>query len=310
MKRIQYHRYGGPDLMRLENFELAVPTADEVAVKVRFAAINPIDWKMRSGAMKIVTGNSFPRAMGMDLSGTVIAVGSDVTRFKPGDPVFGLARFKETGALAQAVLAKETALARKPEDVSFEDAACLGTPGATAWTGLIDKARLRAGQHVFVNGCAGAVGEATAQIARLRGAMVSGSCGAADMDRARRLGVQAVFDYRTTDVSKIRERFDVVYDTAATMTTAQGLGLLRKGGVFLDLNPSPGKFIGALFNRRLRPVVCTPNAAMLDSLARAARDENFRLPIGEIVPLSEAIALITALEAGRKVGGKSLVAMD
>ncbi|MBW8858236.1 MAG: hypothetical protein JF570_00465 [Caulobacter sp.] len=106
------------------------------------------------------------------------------------------------------------------------------------------------------------------------------------------------------------ERFDVVYDTAATMTTAQGLGMLRKGGVFLDLNPSPGKFIGALFNRRLKPVVCTPTAEMLDSLAQAARDESFRLPIGEIVPLSEAIALITALEAGRKVRGKSLVAMD
>ena len=130
------------------------------------------------------------------------------------------------------------------------------------------------------------------------------------MDRAKQLGVQTVFDYRTTEVSKIGERFDVVYDTAATLTTAQGLGLLRKDGVFLDLNPSPGKFIGAMFNRRLKPVICTPTAAMLDNLAQAARDENFRLPIGEVVPLSEAIALITALEAGRKVGGKSLVAMD
>jgi NADPH:quinone reductase-like Zn-dependent oxidoreductase len=310
MKRIQYHQYGGPDLMELEDFQLAAPAKDEVAVKVKFSAINPIDWKMRNGVMKIVTGKAFPRAMGMDLSGTVIAVGSEVTRFKPGDAVFGLARFKETGALAQAVLAKETALAKKPEDVSFEDAACLGTPGATAWTGLIDKAHLRAGQHVFVNGCAGAVGEASVQIARLHGAIVSGSCSARDMDRAKQLGVQTVFDYRATDVSKIGERFDVVYDTAATMTTAQGLAMLRKDGVFLDLNPSPGKFIGAMFNRRLKPVICTPTVQMLDSLAQAARDENFKLPIGEIVPLSEAIALITALEAGRKVRGKSLVAMD
>lgn len=309
MKRIQYHQYGGPELMRLEDFQLAAPAGDEVAVQVKFSAINPIDWKMRNGVMKIVTGKSFPRGMGMDLSGTVIAVGSDVTRFKPGDAVFGLARFKEAGALAQAVLAKETALAKKPEDVSFEDAACLGTPGATAWTGLIDKARLRAGQHVFVNGCAGAVGEATVRIARLHGALVSGSCSARDMDRAKQLGVQKVFDYRTTDVSTIGERFDVVYDTAATMTTAQGLGMLRKDGVFLDLNPSPGKFIGALFNRRLKPVICTPTAEMLDGLAQAARDEDFRLPIGDIVPLSEAIALITVLEAGQKVGGKSLVAM-
>ena len=310
MKRIQYHRYGGPDVMRLEDFQLAAPARDEVAVQVKFSAINPIDWKMRNGVMKIVTGKAFPRAMGMDFSGTVIAVGSEVTRFKPGDAVFGLARFKETGALAQAVLAKESALAKKPEDVSFEDAACLGTPGATAWTGLIDKAKLKAGQHVFINGCAGAVGEAAVQIARMRGALVSGTCGADSMDRARRLGVETVFDYRTTDVSEIGQRFDVVYDTAATMTTAQGMGLLRKDGVFLDLNPSPGKFVAAIFNRRLKPIVCTPRAEILDGLAADARDRGFRLPVAKIVPLSQAIALITALEAGQRAGGKSLVAMD
>lgn len=310
MKRIQYHQYGGPGVMRLEDFQLDKLEKDEVAVKVKFSAINPIDWKVRNGMMKIVTGKAFPRAMGMDLSGTVIAVGSEVTRFMPGDAVFGLARFKEAGALGEAVIAKETALAKKPECVSFEDAACLGSAGATAWTGLIDKAHLRPGQHVFVNGCAGAVGEAAVQIARLYGAVVSGCCHTRDMARATQLGVQSVFDYRATRVSMIEERFDVVYDTAATMTAAEGFGLLRKGGVFLDLNPTPGKFIAAMFDRRLKPVVCTPTAQMLDKLAQAARDDSFKLRIGKVVHLSEAIALITALEAGRKVGGKSLVAMD
>jgi NADPH:quinone reductase-like Zn-dependent oxidoreductase len=310
MKRIQYHRYGGPDVMRLEDFDLAAPAAGEVAVKVRFAAINPIDWKLRNGVMKIVTGKAFPRGMGMDFSGTVTAVGTGVTRFKVGDAVFGLARFKETGALGQAVLAKESALARKPDAVSFEDAACLGTPGATAWNGLIEKARLTAGQHVFINGCAGAVGAAAVQIARARGARIAGTCSAEDLDRARRLGVEQVFDYRTTDLSGIGQRFDVVYDTAATMTTAQGLGLLQKDGVFLDLDPSPGKFVGALFNKRLKPIVCAPRAEILDGLALAAQDGNLRLPIAQTVPLSDAITLIAALETGRKLRGKGLVAMD
>jgi len=310
MKRIQYHRYGGPEVMRLEDFDLAAPAVGEVAVKVRFAAVNPIDWKLRAGLMKIVTGKTFPRGMGMDLSGTVTAIGTGVTRFTVGDAVFGLARFKETGALGQAVLAKESALARKPDAVSFEDAACLGTPGATAWNGLVDRARLTAGQSVFINGCAGAVGEAAVQIARARGARIWGSCSADDLDRARRLGVEQAFDYRTTDLSRIGQRFDVVYDTAATMTTSQGLGLLRKDGVYLDLNPSPGKFIGALFNRRFKPIVCTPRAEILDALALTAQAGNLRLPIAQTVPLSEAIALITALEAGRKLRGKGLVAMD
>lgn len=310
MKRIQYSKYGGPEQMRLEDFDLATPGKSQVAVQVKFAAINPIDWKLRAGQMKIITGSNFPRAMGMDFSGTVISVGPGVTRFKAGDAVFGLAPFKETGALAQAVVANETSLSKMPGKVSFEEAACLGTPGVTAWNGLVDKAKLSAGMRVFVNGCAGAVGEATVQLARMIGATVSGSCSAGDMERARLLGVQSVFDYRTDELSKTRERFDAVYDTAATMTTAMGFGLLNKDGVFLDLNPSPGKFIRAIFNRRLKPVVCTPRPDILDSIADAAGAGKFKLPIAEIVPLSQAIELVSALEAGRKLGGKGLVAME
>ncbi|WWL67679.1 zinc-binding dehydrogenase [Burkholderia pseudomallei] len=174
----------------------------------------------------------------------------------------------------------------------------------------MDKAKLTAGKHVFINGCTGAVGEAAVQIARMLGATVSGSCGAAAMERARSLGMQAVFDYRTTDLSKLGERFDVVYDTAGTMTTKTGLSLLQRNGVFLDIDPTPGKFLRSIFNRRLKPIVCTPRSDILDGLARAAKERKLRLPVAEIVPFSEAIPLITALEAGRKLGGKGLVVMD
>jgi NADPH:quinone reductase-like Zn-dependent oxidoreductase len=310
MKRIQHHEYGGPQTMQLEDFELETPGKGQVAVKVKFAAINPIDWKVRSGYLKMVTGRAFPRAMGSDFSGTVISVGPGVTRVKPGDAVFGLARIKESGALGDAVVTNETFLARKPQALSFEDAACLGTPGVTAWNGLVDKAGLKAGSSVFVNGCTGAVGEAAVQITRMLGATVSGSCSAGAMQRARDLGVQTVFDYRQTDLSKMRERFDVVYDTAGTMTTAVGLGLVRKDGVFLDINPTPVKFLRSLVNRKLKPIVCTPRSDILDGLARAAGERKLRLPIAEIVPLRDAVRLITALESGRKINGKGLVVMD
>ncbi|UQI28446.1 NAD(P)-dependent alcohol dehydrogenase [Pseudomonas bijieensis] len=310
MKRIQYHNYGGPQEMKLEAFTLASPGQGEVAVKIRFAAINPIDWKLRSGQMKIVTGRSFPRAMGMDFSGIVTAVGSNVTRFKVGDAVFGLARFKESGALAQAVVTKESLLASKPDGVSFEQAACLGTPGMTAWNGLRDKAGLSAGQRVFINGCSGAVGEACVQIARMVGATITGACSEETLERARQLGVDTVYDYRRTDLSKLSERFDVVYDTAATLSLPVGLDLLRKGGVLLDLNPSPGKFIRSFFDKRLKPVICTPRPEVLDTLAHAAQNGSFRLPVAEVVPLDDAIELIAAIEGGRKLRGKALVAMD
>ncbi|MFG6490017.1 NAD(P)-dependent alcohol dehydrogenase [Roseateles sp. BYS78W] len=310
LQRIQYDNYGGPELMRLEDFALAAPGKGEVAVRVNFAAINPVDWKLRNGYLKFVTGKAFPRAMGSDFSGTVVSVGPGVTRFKPGDAVFGLARLKESGAFGHAVVTKEGFLAKKPANVSFEEAACLGTPGVTAWNGLQDKAKLTAGKRVFVNGCTGAVGEATVQLALTLGATVAGSCSAGAMARARALGVEAVYDYRTTDFSKLDRRFDVVYDTAGTMTTQTGLGLLGPGGVFLDIDPTPGKFIRSIFNRRLKPIVCTPRADVLEGLARAAGNGKLRLPVAEIVPLAEAIRLITSLEGGRSLGGKGLIKMD
>ncbi|MBY5345686.1 NAD(P)-dependent alcohol dehydrogenase [Rhizobium leguminosarum] len=310
MKRIQYHRYGGPETMKLEDFALRTPGKGEVAVKVAFAAINPIDWKVRNGALKMVTGKTFPRALGSDFSGTVIAVGPGVTRAKVGDAVFGLAQIKEGGAFGEAVIAPETFLAKKPDSISFEEAACLGTPGVTAWNGLVDKAGLKRGQRVFINGCSGSIGESAVQIARMLGAPASGSCSAERAQRAHDLGVETVFDYRTTDLSKISERYDVVYDTSATMEVAVGLGLLRKGGVFLDINPTPAKFIRALFNRRLKPIVCSARADILDGLARAAGEGKLNLPVAKIVPLKDAIPLVTALEQGRKLTGKGLVSID
>lgn len=310
MKRIQYQQYGGPEMMRLEPFEPETPGKGEVAVGVKFAAINPIDWKLRRGDMKIVTGKRFPRAMGLDLSGTVTAVGPGVTRFKVGDEVFGQARFKQCGALGGAAIADENALALKPADVSFDQAACLCSAGVTAWNGLFDKALLSSNKHVFINGCMGAVGEAGVQLARLFGVRVSGSCGEADIERARSLGVETVYDYRRTDLSQISERYDAVFDTADTMERATGFGLLKPDGVFLDLHPTPGKFLRAIFNRRLKPVVCSPSNAVLDKLGHAASEGKLRLSIAKVAPLSEAIALIAALEGGLRLGGKAVIRMD
>ncbi|MBR1163351.1 NAD(P)-dependent alcohol dehydrogenase [Bradyrhizobium elkanii] len=309
MKRIQYYAYGGPETMKLEDFALETPGPGQVAVKVEFTAINPIDWKVRQGALKIMTGKSFPRTMGIDFSGTVISVGGGVTRFRAGDAVFGLARLKQSGALGEAVVTNEAFIAKKPDNISFAEAACLGTPGVTAWNGLVDKAALQGGQSVFVNGCAGAVGAAAVQIARILGATASGSCSAEAMPRARELGVQKLFDYRKTDLSALTDRFDVVYDTAAVMPTATGLHLAGNGGVFIDIEPTPAKFLRSLFNRKLKPVVCTPRADILDEIARAAREGKLRLPVTETVPLREAIPFIASLEKGRKIGGKALVAM-
>ncbi len=294
--------------MRLEEFALGTPGKDEVAVAVSSRRAQPDRLEGPQGAMKIVTGRSFPRGMGLDLAGTVTAVGADVTRFKIGDAVFGMARFKEAGSLAEAVIAKEAALAKKPATVSFEQAACLGTAGVTAWNGLIDKAQLRPGQSVFINGCSGAVGEAGVQIARMFGAEVSGSCGAEGIERARSLGLQTVYDYRVNrrihDFRGIRRGVRCCSERSRRQPVS---ACCAKGGTFTTVEPTPVRFLRAVFDRRMKPIVGKPRADLLDRLAKAAHDRTLVLPIAETVPLAQAIPLISAIEAGRKLRGKVVV---
>lgn len=313
MRRIQYHSYGGPQTMRLEEFELPRPRAGQVAVAVKAAAVNPIDWKVRQGQLKMMTGRSFPRAMGSDFAGVVCAAGPGVTRFTPGDQVYGIAALKPSGAFAEAVITGESHLAVKPAGLSFEQAACLATPAVMAWSGLVDRARLQRGQRVFVNGCTGGVGEAVVQLARMRGATVTGSCSAASLPRARQLGVDPVYDYAATspaDLTDLHGAFDVVYDTSGTLPVRAAMRMLTKTGVFLDINATPARFIHAALSRRHKIFFCTPTTQTLTDAARAAADGSIRMPVGETVPLEAAAGLITELEKGRKIGGKGLILMD
>jgi NADPH:quinone reductase-like Zn-dependent oxidoreductase len=190
MKRIHYQKYGGPELMRLEEIEPASPGNGQVLVRVRAAAANPMDWKVRNGDMKLMTGRRFPRGLGHDFAGTVVRVGEGVTRFKAGDDVLGVTSMKAQGAFAEMVVAEEGSIVVKPARLSFEEAAALPTVGVAAWQSVIDKGKLQAGQKVFVNGCLGGVGRAATQIALMHGASVGGSCrgagGASPRYRSRR----------------------------------------------------------------------------------------------------------------------------
>ena len=315
MRRIQYHSYGGPETMRLEEFELPAPEAGQVAVTIQAASVNPIDWKLRQGQLKMMTGRSFPRAMGSDFAGIVSAVGPGVTRFKPGDHVYGMARLNESGAYAEAIVTVESYLALKPAELSFAQAALLPTGAVMAWNGLIERAQLRPGQRVFVNGATGGVGEAVVQVARMLGADVVGTTSADFLTRARELGVDPVYDYASTGPSELAQlhagAFDVVYDTSGTLPVKTAMRMLNKSGVFLDINASPAKFLHSALHRRQHKIFfCTPTTQILTDAAAAATGGSLRASVGETVPLDAAIGLITDLEKGRKIPGKGLILMN
>ncbi|MFB9455724.1 NADP-dependent oxidoreductase [Streptomyces antimycoticus] len=311
MKRIQYHQYGGPEVLRLENFEPARPGAGEILVRVRAAAANPMDWKIRNGEMKIMTGRAFPRGLGHDFAGVVEAVGDGVTRLAVGDAVLGGVGIKAAGAFSEMVLAEEKAVVRKPTDLSFEQAAAIPTVGLTAFQAMTGKGKLRPGQAVFIHGCLGGVGRAAVQFAMMRGASsVAGSCRASAARDAHDLGVTPVVEF-DFDPAALSGRFDLVFDTAGTLPIKAARTLLKPGGRILDITPTPAKFARSALPGPFQVMIAQPITSDLEEVARAAGQGTLRLPIARTVPLAESIAALMELERHRTPkGGKLVIAVD
>ncbi len=310
MNRIQYRKYGGPDVMRYEYFNVSGPQKGQVLIRVKAASINPTDWKIRRGEMKFVTGKKFPRAMGFDFAGVVDMLGPGVTRFNVGDHVFGMATVKESGAFAEALVIEEEFVAIKPPELTFEDAACLPTASVTAWNALVDKGNIKSGDTVFIGGCMGSVGKAAVQIACLKGAKIHGSCEKDLIDQARDLGVKYPINFIGADYSGMKGKFDIFLDTSGQLPLAARLGMLNKHGVVAELLVTPGKYNRSLFNRKIKIVICTPTHLILEQIARAAATQKLKIPIGKTVAFKNAIELITEIEQGKKIGGKGVLIME
>jgi NADPH:quinone reductase-like Zn-dependent oxidoreductase len=307
MKRVQYPRYGGPEVLRLEEFALAAPRRRQIRVRVRAAAANPMDWKIRSGEMKMMTGRKFPRGLGHDFAGVVDAVGPNVTRFKVGDEVFGATGLKESGTFAEALVTEDKTVFLKPQSLSFEEAAALPIVSATAWNALIEKAKLQTGQRVFITGCLGGVGRIAAQIAKMRGAEIAGSCSASRRDEALALGVSEAVDYRAFDIAPYRHRFDVVFDTAGVLSLSQCGAMLKRRGMSLHIVPTPAKLIGCLLPSRHHLVFGNPTLQCMAGITEAVEQGKLAPTIGRTVPLSEAIPAIIELEKTSLPPGKLVV---
>ncbi|CAN5295474.1 NADP-dependent oxidoreductase [soil metagenome] len=307
MKRIQYHRYGGPEVMHLEEFTPDSPGAGQVSVRVRAASVNPYDWKVRNGEMKFLTGRRFPRGMGYDFAGVVAAVGSGCTRFAVGDDVVGVAQIKASGAFAELVVAEEKSLVDKPAGLSFADAATIPTVGSAALQALRDKGEFHSGQSVFVHGCLGGVGRAAVQIAAARGAAtVAGSCRADSAPQAHELGVDPVVEFDTIPAS-LRGRFDIVFDTIGLLAPSTARMLLAPGGHIVDIVPTAGKFLKSVLPGPYRVLMTQPNADDLDELVKASAQGALRLPIAKTVPLAHAIDALTDLEHHHTPRGGKLI---
>jgi NADPH:quinone reductase-like Zn-dependent oxidoreductase len=272
MRRIQYHRYGGPAEMRLEEVEIPEPGRGQVRVQIRAASANPADWKVRAGGLRLISGPRFPRGMGHDFAGVVDAIGLDVTAHKLGDEVFGISGIRAAGAFADYLVIGEKQAYRKPASVSFERAAALPMAGVSAWSAVVDRAKVRAGQSVFVAGCLGGLGRAAVQLALMRGAKVAGNCSASGCDEAMALGVSEVADYRAFDPAAWGGRFNLVFDTAGALSLSDCRAMLRSGGVAVHAVPAPHVLLAGLISRRHAVASGMPTAQRMAGVAKAAQE--------------------------------------
>ena len=312
VKRIQYHQYGGPEVMRLEEFQPARPGRGEVLVQVCAAAANPYDWKVRNGEMRLLTGRTFPRGLGYDFAGVVAAVGERVSRFRAGDEVLGGAAIKASGAFAEMVVAAEKNMVNKPAALSFEQAAAIPTVGITALQALVKNGKMQAGAAVFVHGCLGGVGRAAVQLAAVHGAgVVAGSCRASSISDARALGVDPVVEFDSVPDS-LEKQFDIVFDTVGTMPPATARMLRNRDGRIIDIVPTPMKLLKSMVPRSHYQVQVTrPSISDLEELADACAQGALHLPVARTVPLAEAIPALTQLECHHTPkGGKLIVTMN
>ncbi len=229
---VRYHAYGGPDVLKLETLTRPVPQEGEVLVKVHFAGVNPIDWKLRSGAYQAFRPVTFPAQPGIDVSGVVEAVGPGVS-FKPGQAVFGCGR----GTYAEYALAQASDLVVKPDGLSFEAAAALPVGSLTGWQ-TVETAEVKAGQRVLVQGAAGGVGQFAVQLAKLQGAAVFGSASSQNGAFVKSLGAEAL-DYSKGPLPE--QSFDVVIDTVGGAVLESSYALVKRGGVLVTVAGQPSE---------------------------------------------------------------------
>lgn len=311
MKAIIQTGYGSPDLLVLREVDPPIVSDDTVLVRTRAASINALDahlLRRMAHVFSALLGKPPPPIRGVDLAGTVEACGGHVSRFKPGDEVFGVGR----GTLAELVIAREIHLAPKPRTLTFEQAAALPIAGMTALQGLRDKARVRAGQKVLIYGAGGGTGTFAVQIAKALGARVTAVTRTEHLDLLRSIGADEVVDYTREDFTRRRERYDVLIDIGANRSSGDYERSLAPQGKLVRVGApkNVGAVLMSLFESMIRPNRMTLMARANHEALVALKD---LAEAGRITPvIDRTYSLADAPEAFRyfgtgRAGGKVVI---
>jgi NADPH:quinone reductase-like Zn-dependent oxidoreductase len=316
MKAILWERYGPPETLRMAEVEKPAPGPDEVLVRMLAVSVNPADWHSMRGKpafSRLTLGLLRPKRkiLGVDVAGQVETVGTGVTRFKPGDEVYGNLLDHGYGAFAEFASVPEKAMSLKPATLSFEEAAAVPMAGVTALQGVRHHGELRAGQTVLVNGASGGVGSFAVQIAKSSGAEVTGVTSTRNIDLVRSLGADHVVDYTTTDFARTERRYDLILDTIGNRSVGDLRRALAEGGKAAVTGfSSMGKLMGVSLRggKDITQVAAHVTAEDLEFLSELIEAGKVRPQIDRRYPFAEIPDAIGYLEQGH-ARGKVVVGM-
>jgi NADPH:quinone reductase-like Zn-dependent oxidoreductase len=309
MKAIQLHQYGGTDVLLMEEVSKPVPQENDILIRIKAAALNPIDSKIRSGSMQQIIPLPLPFTPGWESAGVVESVGTGVTRFKSGDEVIARVPFAKAGAYAEYMLAGEREIVRKPASLSFAEASSLPIVGSAAYTLLFKAGHLQAGQTVFILGAGGSVGLLTVQLAKQAGAVVIGTATGEDRNVVLKAGADEVLDYANPDYAKQVHDVDLALDLVGGSAQEALWPLLRKGGLLLSTTMPPAPDKAAKWGVAASFIFTQPDQLVMEKVAELAGKRSLQIHIGKTLPLTDVGQAHFLMDQGQ-VKGKIVLEMN
>jgi len=315
--------YGSPDVVTLEKIEKPMPAANEVLVKVKAAAVNPLDWHELRGSpfiMRLGEGLGKPDDpdLGVDFAGVIEAVGDQVSNFKVGDEVFG----GWGGAFAEYLaMPSDRGIAKKPNNITFAEAAAMPIAALTALQALVDEGNLQAGQRVLINGASGGVGTYAVQIAKAMGAHVSGVCSTRNVAMVKSLGADQVFDYKKENYTTSNQMFDLIIDLVGNHPLSANRSVLQKNGTMVIVGGPKGDWFGpfktplqalitdSFVDQKLGMFIASLRQKDLTTLAEMAQAGTLTSRIDRYYDLDEIAEALRYSESGR-ARGKIIINMN
>jgi NADPH:quinone reductase-like Zn-dependent oxidoreductase len=285
MKAVRIKRYGNEEVVELVEVERPQPGENQLLVKVRAAAVNPVDWKIRDGLGEMF-GLKLPLILGCEVAGIVEAVGSSVRDFVAGDEVYGyLSAY--SGGYAEYVAAPASEFVRKPKQIDFDTAASVPVGALTAWQGIFDHGRLASGQRILITGASGAVGSMAVQLAKAKGAHVIGTGSGRNEEFVRKLGADEFIDYNKAKFEDQVNGVDVVFDTVGGDTQERAFQTLKQGGFLVSTVSPPSAEKAKEFGVKVAMVVVTPKADQLAEINRLVESGKLKVRMATVLPLAE-----------------------